>query len=48
MSATVETTGKTIEQALEKALRELGARKEDVDVKVLEESHGGLLGIFGG
>jgi len=48
MAATVETTGKTIEQALEKALRELGARKEDVDIKLVEETHGGLRGIFGG
>jgi len=44
----IETTGKTIDQALEKALKELGARKEDVDIEVLSESHPGIRGIFGG
>jgi len=48
MTASVETTGKTIEQALEKALRELGASKDDVDIKLLAESQSGLRGIFGG
>jgi spoIIIJ-associated protein len=44
----IETTGKTIDQALEKALRELGAHKEDVDIEVLSETHAGIRGIFGG
>jgi spoIIIJ-associated protein len=44
----IETTGKTIDQALDKALRELGARKEDVDIEVLSETHAGIRGIFGG
>jgi spoIIIJ-associated protein len=44
----VETSGKTIDQALEKALKELGARKGDVDIEVLEETHSGIRGIFGG
>lgn len=48
MAHSVETTGKTIDQALEKALRELGARKDEVDIEVLSETHGGLLGLFGG
>jgi spoIIIJ-associated protein len=48
MTTSVETTGKTIEQALEKALRELGASKDDVDIKLLAESQSGLRGIFGG
>jgi spoIIIJ-associated protein len=48
MPGPVETTGKTIDQALEKALKELGARKDEVDIEVLSESHGGLRGIFGG
>jgi spoIIIJ-associated protein len=48
MSASVETTGKTIEQALEKALRELGAGKDEVEIKLLSETQGGLRGIFGG
>jgi len=44
----IETVGKTIDQALEKALKELNARKEEVDIEVLEETHAGLRGIFGG
>ena len=44
----IETSGKTIDQALEKALKELAARKEEVDIEVLEETHSGLRGIFGG
>jgi spoIIIJ-associated protein len=43
-----EAAGKTIDQALEKALKDLGARKEEVDIEVLEETHSGLRGIFGG
>jgi spoIIIJ-associated protein len=48
MAHSVETTGKTIDQALEKALKELGARKDEVDIEVLSETHSGLLGLFGG
>lgn len=48
MAQSVETIGKTIDQALEKALKELGARKDEVDIEVVSETHGGLLGIFGG
>jgi len=44
----IETVGKTIDQALEKALKELGVRKDEVDIEVLEETHAGLRGIFGG
>lgn len=44
----IETVGKTIDQALDKALKELGARKDEVDIEVLEETHSGLRGIFGG
>jgi spoIIIJ-associated protein len=47
MGKTVEVSGKTIEQALQKALKELDANKEDVDIEILSESQGGLLGIFG-
>jgi spoIIIJ-associated protein len=48
MSASIEASGKTIDQALEKALRELGARKDEVDIEVLSETQGGLRGLFGG
>lgn len=47
MAKPVEVSGKTIEQALQKALKELNAQKEDVDIEILSESQGGLLGIFG-
>ena len=48
MANSVEISGKTIDQALEKALKDLHARKDEVDIEVLSESHAGLLGIFGG
>lgn len=48
MAGSIETSGKTIDQALEKALKELGARKDEVDIEVLAETQGGLRGIFGG
>lgn len=47
MSRSIEVNGKTIEQALQKALKELQANAEDVDIEILSESQGGLLGIFG-
>jgi len=47
MAVSIEISGKTIEQALQKALKELKANPEDVDIEILEESQGGLLGIFG-
>ncbi|HEU4365343.1 MAG TPA: RNA-binding cell elongation regulator Jag/EloR [Candidatus Krumholzibacteria bacterium] len=48
MPGSIETSGKTIDQALEKALKELGARKDEVDIEVLSETHSGILGLFGG
>jgi len=48
MAKSVEVSGKTIEQALQKALKELKAAAEEVDIEILSESQGGLLGIFGG
>lgn len=47
MSQSIEVSGKTIEQALQKALKELNASAEDVDIEILSESQGGLLGLFG-
>lgn len=37
MKTSVESTGKTIEQAIENALFELKTPREDVDIKILEE-----------
>lgn len=41
----VEATGKTVEEAIEKALQELGAKREDVEVEVIQHPRwGGLIG----
>lgn len=45
---TVESVGKTIEEALEKALAELKATLEEVEYDVIEEPTKGFLGILGG
>jgi len=48
MAHSVEATGKTIEQALQKALRDLNARPEDVDIEILPGANKGFLGgLFG-
>ena len=44
----VETTGRTIEEALDAALDELGVDENDVEYEVLTRPRGGLLGRFGG
>ncbi len=44
----VETTGRTIAEALDAALDELGVHEDDVEYEVLAEPRGGLLGRFGG
>jgi spoIIIJ-associated protein len=45
--ADVEGSGKTVEEAIENALAEMGATREDVDVEVLSEGRAGVLGIGG-
>ena len=42
---TTETTGKTPEEAIEAALEELGAGRDEVEIDVVSEGKGGLLGI---
>jgi spoIIIJ-associated protein len=44
----VETTGRTIDEALDAALDELGVDDNDVEYEVLARPRGGLLGRFGG
>lgn len=43
----VESSGRTVDEAVQEALNKLGAQIEDVTVEVLEEGSKGLLGIFG-
>ncbi len=41
----VEAVGKTVEEAIEKALQELGAKKEDVEIEIIQHPRwGGLIG----
>ena len=48
MPRSVESTGKSIEQALQKALRQLDAKPDEVDIEILEgASKGFLAGLFG-
>lgn len=44
----VETTGRTIEEALDAALDELGVDENDVEYEVVARPRGGLFGRFGG
>lgn len=45
MSKVIETAGKTVDDAIEAALKQLGAEMDDVEVTVLEEGSKGLFGI---
>ncbi len=48
MTHSIEASGKTIEQALQKALKDLNARAEDVDIEILPGTNKGFLGgLFG-
>jgi spoIIIJ-associated protein len=44
---TVETTGRTVEEAVEASLEELGVGQDDVEIEILEEPNRGLFGIIG-
>jgi spoIIIJ-associated protein len=43
----VEKTGKTVEEAVESALQELGVTRNEVDIEVLEEPSKGIFGLIG-
>jgi len=45
MAKCIEKTGKTVEEAVELALQELGVSEENVKIEILEEPAKGLLGI---
>lgn len=48
MSRSVESSGKTIEQALQKALKQLDAKQDEVDIEIREGANKGFLGgLFG-
>lgn len=44
---TIESTGKTVEKALAKALDSLNARIDEVEIEILEAGQRGILNLFG-
>lgn len=44
----IESTGKTVDEAIESALGDLKLNREDVEIEILEEPTKGLFGILGG
>ena len=47
MATTIEKTGKTVEDAVQAALNELGLTADEVTVEILETPSKGIFGIFG-
>ena len=47
MTKYIETTGKTEEEAIEKALAQLGLERDDVSVELIERAKSGFLGLGG-
>ena len=43
----IESTGKTIDEAISNALAQLGLEKDDVSVEVLDRGKAGFLGLIG-
>ncbi|MFH1709623.1 MAG: RNA-binding cell elongation regulator Jag/EloR [bacterium] len=48
MAGSVKMKGKSVEEAITMALQVLGKTREEVDIKILTEAEGGVLGVFGG
>ena len=48
MTDKIEIQGKTVDEAVSEALLKMGARRDEVDVTVLEEPKSGFLGLLGG
>lgn len=47
MSKTLTEQGKTVDEAVNKALTELALTRDEVEVKVVQEPDSGVLGLFG-
>jgi len=47
MSDSIQTQGKTVNDAVSEALLQLGLRRDEVEIKVVEEPKSGLLGFIG-
>ena len=47
MSDKIEIQGKTVDEAVSEALLQMGARRDEVEITVLEEPKSGFLGILG-
>ena len=43
----IVTKGRTVDEALESALKKLNTSREEVEVEVLDQSHGRLFGLLG-
>lgn len=43
----IEASGKTVEKALEKALKSIGAKVDEVDIEIIDPGQKGVLNIFG-
>ncbi|MEQ8172028.1 MAG: Jag N-terminal domain-containing protein, partial [Candidatus Eremiobacterota bacterium] len=41
----VEQTGKTVEEATEKAILELGVTEDEVDIQIIDEGSRGIFGL---
>lgn len=47
MVRSVEKSGKTVEEAIQDALKDLGLSQDEVDIEILEEPSRGILGLVG-
>ena len=47
-STSIVKEAKTVDEAVEKALKELGITEEEAEIKVIDEGNRGLLGLIGG
>ena len=43
----IESSAATVDEAISEALLKLGARRDEVEIEVVEEGRSGVLGMFG-